>query len=52
MGLSTVLPDGRPAVHHVGPAVLLRLLLTPLQGLNEELAAVCPNQASLNSTKK
>lgn len=32
--------------------MLLRLLLPPLQGLDEELITVCPNQASLDSTKK
>lgn len=49
---SAILPDGRSPIDHVGPAVLLRVLLAPLQGLDEELVAVCPNQASLDSMKK
>lgn len=43
-----VLPDGRAAVHHVGPPAHLRLLLPPLQRLDEELGAVRPNQPGLH----
>lgn len=50
--LGAILPDGRAPIDHMGPPVLLRVLLAPLQGLDEKLVAVCPNQASLDSTKK
>lgn len=50
--LGAILPDGRAPIDHVGPPVLLRVLLAPLQGLDEKLVAVCPNQASLESRKK
>lgn len=50
--LGAIVPDGRAPINHVGSAVLLRVLLAPLQGLDEKLVAVCPNQASLDPTKK
>lgn len=44
--------DSRAGIHDVGTAPCLCVLLPALQRLNEELTAVCPDQASLQDARR
>lgn len=50
-GLGPLLPDGLPPVQHVRPPAGLLLLLPPLQGLYEVVAAVRADEARLNQAR-
>lgn len=50
-GLGPLLPDDLPAVHHVRPPAGLPLLLPPLQGLDEVVAAVRADEARLHQAR-
>lgn len=50
-GLGILLPDDLPAVHHVRPPAGLPLLLPPLQGLYEVVAAVRADEARLHQAR-
>lgn len=45
--LARLLFDGRPAVHHVDPPLHFHILLAFLQGLDEKLPIISPDQTWL-----